>query len=233
MIIEPSECGVSFESALAQQQGWDVRFAGRVTGEYRRFLYLAAIAGFEVTPSQTVDEAWHLHLTFPHYREILCNRILGRPLDHLPGTGTEEDDARCARQYEETLALYARVFATPAPRDIWPRPFLENQEEEDSQGPRGERARMFSRLVAFGSLAASLPALAFGSPALAAGLVGGAFLFILLGQPSTPAGRSGGGCGGGGCSAFGSSSDNCGASCGGSCGGGSCGGGGGGGGGGD
>src|SRR5687768_11467205 len=55
MPIDPPEPASRFEDALASQQGWTGRFADRVTDEYRRFLYLAATAGFEVTPSQAVD----------------------------------------------------------------------------------------------------------------------------------------------------------------------------------
>ena len=157
MRIDPPSRSDRFESALALLKGWNIRFAERVVDEYRRFLYLAATAGFEATPSQFVDEAWHLHLTLPHYREILCGRILGRPLEHRPGTGTAEDAARCARQYEQTLALYERVFEEPAPVDIWPRPAPEEQDPRWWQGRESQ-------------LAAALVILPFGLASLAIGI---------------------------------------------------------------
>lgn len=220
MTIEPPDPGIRFEQGLARRQGWNVRFAERVTHEYRRFLYLAATAGFEVTPSLAVDEAWHLHLRLPHYREVLCGRILGRPLDHLPGTGTAEDDARCAGQYEETLALYERVFGKPAPRDIWPRP--DGAEEGDLER-RPVRAVGLSFAVA--GLIAGLSTIALGMPTLGAWLLIGSFLLGLVCFPfqamvGVMRRRNGSAGCGGGCGAGSDGGSGCCASCGGGCGGG-------------
>jgi hypothetical protein len=214
-----------FEQALAEKQGWTLDFAERVTDEYCGFLYLAATAGSEVTPSQAVDEAWHLHLACPHYREELCDRILGRALDHHPGTGEAEDEERYRRQYEETLALYGRVFGKAPPRDIWPRPDLEDEEED---GPAGRETRQrIGRGLALASLAGSVAALPFAPLAVSIALVVAALFFFLLSQPAS-AMRGGGsaGCGGSCGGGSGGSSDGCGASCGGGGCGGGCGGGG-------
>ncbi|HET9638575.1 MAG TPA: hypothetical protein VFP12_05145 [Allosphingosinicella sp.] len=223
MQIDLPGTATRFEEALAEQQGWTLDFAQRVTDEYCGFLYLAATAGSEVTPSQAVDEAWHLHLTSPHYREALCERILGRPLDHYPGTGEPEDEARYRRQYEETLALYERVFGKTPPRDIWPRPGLAGEDEEPPSG--WERRRRVNRRLAFASLAGGVAALPFAPAAVGITLVAAALFFFLLSQPANAArGGSSAGCGGtcGGGSA--SSGDGCGASCGGGGCGGGCGG---------
>ncbi len=41
--------------------------------EYRRFAFLAATAGHPVTPSDAVDQAWHLHLTYSRdYWDRFC-----------------------------------------------------------------------------------------------------------------------------------------------------------------
>lgn len=214
MQIQPAGSAARFESALAMLKGWNIRFAERVTDEYRRFLYLAAIAGVEVTPSQFIDEAWHLHLTLPHYREILCGRILGRPLEHRPGTGTPEDDARCARQYEETLALYERVFEEPAPIDIWPRPA---GPEESEEGWWEINGRAIGQGVALLSFFAGIWAYFLGGEDLGTALVMGG---VLLGAVSfrdrrrRRNGGFGGDCGGGS-----DGGSHCGSSCGGGCGG--------------
>jgi hypothetical protein len=50
-----------FASRQAREQGWDHSFAGRVVGEYLRFILLAMDAGHSVMPSGQVDQAWHLH----------------------------------------------------------------------------------------------------------------------------------------------------------------------------
>jgi hypothetical protein len=232
MQILESGTGRRFEQALAEGNGWTLDFAERVTDEYCGFLYLAATAGVEVTPSETVDRAWHLHLEWPHYRDILCGRIIGRPLEHRPGTGEPEDEVRCRRQYEETLALYQRAFGKPPPADIWPSPFA--GDEAVALEEARHKGRGLSRRVSLASLAAALAASAFGAPAIAVTLAGAALLFFLLGRPSFAAGAAGdrksGSCGGGACGGTGTGSDHCGASCGGgscgaSCGGGGCGGG--------
>ncbi|HYG47976.1 MAG TPA: hypothetical protein VD846_08540 [Allosphingosinicella sp.] len=220
--IDPPEDHTSFEAALAARQGWNLRFAQRIAGEYRRFLYLAAVAGVEVTPSQLVDEAWHLHLTLPHYREILCGRILGRPLEHRPGTGTPDDDARCDRQYRQTLALYERLFGEPAPFDIWPRLTAEEEEEQEKWTLRRRSRRR--RQAVEGAVAVAGAVATIWTPTLIdffiVVFVAGVLLSMLLPGPGL-SGRAGG-CGGG----YASDTDGgsgCGASCGGGCGGG-CGG---------
>ena len=217
-----------FEAVLAEKQGWPLAFAERVTREYRRFLFLAATAGFEVTPSRSVDEAWHLHLALPHYRDVLCGRILGRPLDHLPGTGSEEDDARCARQYDRTLALYERVFASSAPRDVWPRPGEAGPADAARSHSAGSPLGMAAALGAV----AGLGALLLGAPVPGSLLMAVSILLALASIPSKAwaagtGGRKGSAGCGGSCGGTGGGADSggsgCCASCGGGCGGG-CGG---------
>lgn len=209
--------GVPFESALALENGWSSAFAGRVADEYRRFLHLVATAGFEVTPSECVDRAWHLHLSWPHYREVLCGQLVGRSLEHLPGAGEPGDEERYRGQYERTIALYEEAFGEPPPEDIWPRPDPDAEAQED----RRQRGRALAWRVSLISLVATLPAAVAGMPAFVVALIGAAIVFFLLGQPFGSLGARGrkeGGCGGGaGC---GSGGDGCA-----SCGGGSCGGG--------
>ncbi|HYI40069.1 MAG TPA: hypothetical protein VE053_07100 [Allosphingosinicella sp.] len=232
MQIEVPGAACRFEEALAREQGWPLAFAERVADEYCGFLYLAATAGFEVTPSDTVDKAWHLHLQWPHYRDVLCGKILGRPLEHRPGTGAPDEDERYRRQYEETLALYEPVFGKPPPADIWPLPSVNRKNREEDPDAL-EQGQALGRRVALGSLAGGAAAVAFGEPVIGIILVGVALVVFLLAQPSAGVGaqdrKSSGNCGGSGCGGGGGggdSSDGC-ASCGGSCGGGGgCGGGG-------
>lgn len=114
--------GAQLRQALAEENGWSLERALEVSREYRRFLFLAAGGGPELTPSRAVDKAWHLHLTYSrHYWDVLCKEILGKPLHHEPAAGHASDDALHADQYERTLALYEATFG-PAPTDIWPRP---------------------------------------------------------------------------------------------------------------
>jgi len=53
-----------FEARLARENGWCRAYTQRVIVEYKRFVYLAMTAGHVVTPSEEVDHAWHMHLTY-------------------------------------------------------------------------------------------------------------------------------------------------------------------------
>ena len=56
--------------------------------EYRRFVFLALAAGHPVTPSDQVDQAWHLHLLYTNsYWNRFCGETLGRRLHHGPTQG--------------------------------------------------------------------------------------------------------------------------------------------------
>src|SRR5688572_23915413 len=79
---------LSFAARLARENAWSVSHAARVLEEYRRFAYLAVAAGHPVTPSEDVDQAWHLHLTYTRsYWTRFCATVLGRELHHEPTQG--------------------------------------------------------------------------------------------------------------------------------------------------
>ncbi len=121
MRIEPEGAALTFAARLAAENGWSPAYAQRVFSEYRRFLFLAATVGHPVTPSDEVDQAWHLHLTYTrHYWEILCGQILERPLHHGPTLGGTQEDDRYLEQYERTIAAYAQMFGNAPPVNIWP-----------------------------------------------------------------------------------------------------------------
>jgi hypothetical protein len=221
--------GVPLEQALAERNGWSLGFAERVADEYCGFLYMLATAGFEVTPSELVDRAWHLHLEWPHYEEVLCRKIVGRRLEHRPGTGEPGEDERFQRQYLATLVRYEEAFGRPPPADIWPCPDPEAEAEEDER----QRLQWLSWRVALAAFLAALPAALLGATMIAVLLLAGAFVFLLLGMAETADARrrrklrlegdADAGCGGGGegCASCGGSCGgaSCGASCGGGCGG--------------
>lgn len=118
--IGPPDAALSFSQRLARENRWDLAYAERVVGEYRRFCYLALTAGHEVTPSDQVDQAWHLHLTYSRdYWDVFCPQVLGKPLHHGPTAGGPVEGQRYYRQYAETLRSYEAVFG-PLPADIWP-----------------------------------------------------------------------------------------------------------------
>lgn len=110
-----------FGARLALENGWTRAHAARVILEYKRFLLMAAHAGHSVTPSDAVDQAWHLHLVYTRsYWQHLCTEILGRPLHHEPTSGGLDESTKFQAQYERTLASYCRLFGTEPPADLWP-----------------------------------------------------------------------------------------------------------------
>ena len=112
---------LTFTERLARENGWSIGFARRVVEEYRRFLFLAMVAGHEVTPSEQIDEAWHLHLVYTQsYWNELCRDVLGKSLHHHPTRGGPAEHSRHREQYNRTLTSYRAHFGEAAPADIWP-----------------------------------------------------------------------------------------------------------------
>lgn len=117
--IGPANAALSFAARLAWENRWTFDYAQRVIGEYKRFCYLALTAGHEVTPSDQVDQAWHLHLTYSRdYWEVFCPQVLGETLHHGPTAGGASERARYYEQYAQTLRSYEAVFG-PIPEDVW------------------------------------------------------------------------------------------------------------------
>ncbi|WP_294329764.1 hypothetical protein [uncultured Sphingomonas sp.] len=119
-LVGPDDALLPFVARLACENGWSRAHAERVFEEYRRFCFLAATCGHVVTPSDAVDQAWHLHLTYTRdYWERFCPQVLGRPLHHGPTAGGPGEQHRFFLHYAETLRSYERVFGPP-PADLWP-----------------------------------------------------------------------------------------------------------------
>ncbi len=114
---------LSFSQRLARDNGWSRHYASRVIAEYKKFCYLAMTVGHSVTPSDEVDQAWHLHLLYTRsYWEDFCCRVLKRPFHHGPTRGGSDESAKYHDWYEATLVSYQSTFGSPPPADIWPGP---------------------------------------------------------------------------------------------------------------
>jgi uncharacterized protein (TIGR04222 family) len=119
--VGPQASVLGFERRLARDNGWSEAYAARVLLEYRRFLFLAARAGHPVTPSDAVDQAWHLHLIYSDdYWNTWCQQVLGFPFHHGPTRGGRSEQSKYTDWYSRTLASYQHWFGTPPPSDIWP-----------------------------------------------------------------------------------------------------------------
>ena len=118
--FDAADVAFPFSARLARENRWPRAFAARAIEEYRKFCFLAVHAGHPVTPSDEVDQVWHLHLTYSrHYWDTLCRDALGKPLHHGPTEGGAAEDRKFRGWYDNTLASYRRYFGEP-PKDLWP-----------------------------------------------------------------------------------------------------------------
>ena len=124
-----------FKAELARTTGWSKEHCLAAIEEYRKFLYLAARAGHRVTPSETVDEVWHLHLTHSrHYWDDLCEGLLRRPLHHDPATGKEGEELKLLEQYSQTLHSYRTIFGQIPSRNLWGPPIRQTAHHTFNSG---------------------------------------------------------------------------------------------------
>ena len=109
------EADFPFSKRLARDNGWTHDFAMRVITEYQRFAYLSRMKAGMVTPSDEVDQAWHLHLTYTRHYWGPFKEALGGVLHHMPTKGGADQAALFRQAYEKTLDLYRTEFGTEPP----------------------------------------------------------------------------------------------------------------------
>ncbi len=106
---------------LVRQNRWSLVYTQRTIEESTKFVLLAMIADHPVTPSEQVDQVWHLHLIYSYsYWEEFCPKVLGRSLHHGPTKGGAQEELKYRDRYRKTLEAYERTFGYAAPSDIWP-----------------------------------------------------------------------------------------------------------------
>jgi hypothetical protein len=120
--LDVPEVSFSFSDRLARENGWSNEYAQRAILEYKKFIFLSYISGKSLTPSDEVDQVWHLHMIYTHsYWIEMCKEILGGfQLHHGPTKGGKSEGERFHNQYEETLKLYGEILFEEPPSDIWP-----------------------------------------------------------------------------------------------------------------
>lgn len=112
---------LAFSQRVAADNGWPIKFALEVIEEYKRFAFLAVTADHPVTPSDQVDQVWHLHLAYTHsYWDEFCPQILQTSLHHTPTRGGEAETKKFEDWYAQTLESYERYFDETPPEEIWP-----------------------------------------------------------------------------------------------------------------
>lgn len=88
--------------------------------EYRKFVFLAPVAGQQGVPSDQVDQVCYLHLlsSKPCW-EDLCPSVLSRQLQHFPGRGGRQERELFLRLYRATINSYRQFFGELR-LDLWP-----------------------------------------------------------------------------------------------------------------
>src|SRR5438034_10748651 len=138
--LDSPEAALPFSARLARENNWSTTRAQRVIAEYKRFAFLAVAAGHPVSPSEDVDQAWHLHLTCSeNYWKIFCPKVLGGPLHHQPTKGGSSEREKLGDWYRQTLESYREFFGEEPPHDIWPA--SEEREREKHNFVRVDRER--------------------------------------------------------------------------------------------
>ena len=110
-----------FSARLARENGWSRQEAQGAIDEYKRFIYLICITDTPLTPSEAVDQVWHLHLVYTRsYWKDFCDGVLGRAIHHDPTKGGDSQTRRFVGQYTRTCALYESEFGSAPPAAFWP-----------------------------------------------------------------------------------------------------------------
>ena len=121
--FDGGEVEFSFSQRLARESKWSTEFTWRVISEYRKFAFLAMVSGHPVTPSDQVDQAWHLHLLYTEsYWNRFCQNVLKRPLHHGPTKGGQVEKEKYKNWYLKTIDSYQKFFGEKPADDIWPPP---------------------------------------------------------------------------------------------------------------
>ncbi len=130
--MDDGTAAVPFSVKLASSENWSIEFTKRAIEEYKKFILLCCISEKGASPSRTVDEVWHLHLTYTQsYWIDFCRNTLGKDIHHYPSAGGDLENHKHLEWYKETLQLYHTVFGAGPPVDIWPPPTSDPQVPEE------------------------------------------------------------------------------------------------------
>ncbi len=124
-----------FLKRLARDNNWSLKYSKSVIEEYRKFMFLAIKAGHPVTPSDQVDQAWHLHLLYTEeYWSVFCKKVLHKSFHHQPTKGGLHETKKFKKWYSNTLDSYKKYFQSSPAIKIWP-----NVEKRFSNAPYFQR----------------------------------------------------------------------------------------------
>ena len=84
-------------------------------------MFLICIINQPLTPSDEVDQVWHLHLLYTQsYWKEFCYTILKREVHHGPTKGGTKEGEKFTDWYSKTMHYYKEKFNCDPPSDLWP-----------------------------------------------------------------------------------------------------------------
>lgn len=116
--MDEMDSAFKFSDRLAKENGWTKEYTLRVIEEYKKFIYLCVTSPM-CTPSDEVDQVWHMHMTYTESYKNMCNAV-GRFIKHGPTKGGKQESIKYSDIYLRTLTNYKTEFGIDAPADIWP-----------------------------------------------------------------------------------------------------------------
>ncbi|MEM6830861.1 MAG: hypothetical protein AAF551_10135, partial [Bacteroidota bacterium] len=106
----------SFADRLARENTWTLEYALRTLLEYKKFMFLICLSEHPLTPSDQVDQVWHLHLIYTEsYWTDFCKNTLNRLVQHGPTKGGEAEKTKYNNWYEATKERYQSTFDEAPP----------------------------------------------------------------------------------------------------------------------
>lgn len=109
-----------FSARLMRENGWTEEYTLEVIQEYKKFMFLVTVARHAVSPSDPVDQVWHLHMIYTQsYWDEFCHGILGKAVHHNPTKGGKEERQKHVHMYDRTAESYLKYFGEPQPAHIW------------------------------------------------------------------------------------------------------------------
>ena len=120
--LDDIDSDFTFSNRLARENDWSTEYSLRCIEEYKRFIFLICKTSHPLTPSDQVDQVWHLHLLYTQsYWEDFCGNTLDKQIHHGPTKGGSEEKSKYKDWYAETKNVYLESFKEKPPADIWPK----------------------------------------------------------------------------------------------------------------
>lgn len=123
--FDKAQIQFNFTDRLARENNWTRSYSKEVIEEYKKFIFLCCTLPNGATPSDQVDQVWHLHLTYTKsYWIDFCKNTLGKEIHHNPTEGGTSERKKFDTFYSSTKEEYQKAFHQEPPKHIWP----ENEE---------------------------------------------------------------------------------------------------------